>query len=65
MEFAPKKIYHSILPKKNVEIKKKKRQTVKSEYAHKHKTAMYNLRINIIVMNIGLLVTMIAYVYAT
>lgn len=40
MEFVPKKIYHSILPKKNVEIKKKNRQTVKSEYAHKYKTAM-------------------------
>lgn len=39
MEFVPKKIYHSILPKK-CGNKEKKRQTVKSEYAHKHITAM-------------------------
>lgn len=64
MEFVPKKLYHSILPKK-CGNKEKKRQTVKSEYAHKYKTAIKNLRIIIIVMNIGLLVTMITNVYAT
>lgn len=35
----PKK-YIIVFCQKNVEIKKKKRQTVKSEYAHKHITAM-------------------------
>lgn len=39
MEFVPQKIYHSILPKK-CGNKEKKRQTVKSKYAHKHITAM-------------------------